>query len=73
MVADHSPNNYTQNITVGGITSITDPSIKTSEIKQIEDFLMLPEGEFVVGTLDLNKIKDYREYRMVNDLFQGRS
>lgn len=68
VISDHSENN--EDYDVGNASCIIDPSLKSSEMQKIEDFLMLSTSNMVSYELDLNKVQEYRNYRIQNGLFR---
>lgn len=67
IVADHKTG--TQNYDVGGVTSIVDPSWKNPSMEHTEDFFHLPTNGLVSASIDLNKVNEYKRYRIEKGLY----
>lgn len=69
IVADHSEGG--KNYDVGAVSCIADPSKKNKTLKSYNDFLEIPNNEWVKYKIDLNKISKYRDYRLKKGLLVG--
>ncbi len=69
-VSDHPGG---KNITTGFASAIVDPSKKSADLQSIEDFLDLPnEKGMAMATIDFDRIREYREYRIKEGLISQR-
>ncbi len=66
VVSDHPGN---EKVTTGFASAVADPSRKSDNLNTIEDFLVLPDEQGNIrATLDLERIREYREYRIKEGL-----
>lgn len=68
VIADHIRNS--EKFDVGDASCIADPSLKNESLKDFKDFLVVREGEeiSISYTFDMDKIQEYRIYRLKNGL-----
>jgi predicted amidohydrolase len=58
-----------ENFETGHASMAVDPSIKHENIEDLEDFLLLPDQNgIIIAEFDLDKIEEYRQYRIKQGL-----